>query len=131
MANAYEATAGTASLTGAGSTGGGSLTIDNATIGYDVEGMNTVYKDIKANLIDEVIKQLDANVPTLISNVNNYWIGASADAFKTKIENDTAIVKKRLREIEMGLTVELNQMMRNVNNSDATLAEDIKAQTSK
>lgn len=108
----------------------GNLSIENATIGYDEAGMNQVYEDIKANLIDEVISTLDANIPTLTSNVDGYWVGASADAFKAKIEADTETVKTRLQEIEEALKGELDQMMYNVNNSDATIAEDIKAQTS-
>ena len=105
------------------------LGIANAYIGYDESGMAQVDEDIKANLIDSVIEKLNANIPTLISNVDGYWRGASADAFKNKIDVDNQTVIKALQQIGESLKDELNQMMYNTNNSDATVAEEIEAQT--
>ena len=105
------------------------LDIENASIGYNEAGMTQVYNDIKANLIDDVIELLNANVPTLAANVDGYWKGLSADNFKTKILKDNETVVKALTQVGESLKTELDQMMYNTNNSDATVAEQIAAQT--
>lgn len=105
------------------------LTIDSATIGYDVEGLKKVYTDIQTNLIDDAINTLKTNSQSLRNNVDTYWIGASAEAFKSKIDSDTDIVINRLLEIRSGLQNEIDQMMYNVNNSDVVLAENIRGKT--
>lgn len=101
------------------------LNISTATIGYDEAGMSQVYKDIKANLIDEIVELLSTNVPTLVSNVDGYWKGASADNFKAKVQKDTETVQKALNAVGEALQNEIFQMMHNTNNSDATVAESI------
>ena len=105
------------------------LGIENASIGYDEAGIAQVYEDIRANLIEETRNTLDQNVPVMSDNVDTYWRGASADAFKQKLADDTETVKAALKEIEEALKGEIEQMMYNVNNSDATVAESIAAQT--
>lgn len=107
------------------------LDIENASIGYDETGMGQVYDDIKAHLIDDVIEKLNQNIPTLISNVDGYWRGASADKFKEKIAKDNDTVVDALGKIGESLKLELDQMMYNTNNSDATVAQEIEAEMDK
>ena len=105
------------------------LDIENSSIGYSEAGMQQVYSDIKANLIDEVIELLKANVPTLANNVDGYWKGLSADNFKAKMLKDNDTVIDALTKVGESLKGELDQMMYNTNNSDATVAEQIASQT--
>ena len=85
------------------------LNIDQASIGYDVGGLNAAYDGIRVKLIEDAANVLKNKAPTFLNSIDNYWKGSSADVFKEKFERDTESVINTLYILADSLKQELNQ----------------------
>lgn len=101
------------------------LDIMSASIGYDLQGTNAVIEAIQTDLIIAAEEILKNNIPMVETNMDSFWIGASADVFKKKLEVDSAKLTTSLELIRTAMSEEVKQMSINVNNSDAVIAQDI------
>lgn len=105
-----------------------SLTIEKATYGYDSEGMKEAINQIQVNLIDESVEQLQNSCEQkVLDEVDTFWVGASADAFKKAIQENTEDVVKKLSKIKDDLQTELNSVGKSMVNADKDLASQIKS----
>lgn len=102
------------------------LNIDQADIGYDAIGINDFISKLNLEVITELTILMQAQVPMLRLVVDQVWFGQAANAFKTKLENDTETMKKTLQEIRSELLGQFAQIAQNVDNYDAQIADSIK-----
>ena len=101
------------------------LDITQSSIGVDVSGMIHIKDAIKLYLIDDSISTVKTNTDQLISNMDNYWHGASANAFAVKVNNERIKVELILKILEAKIERDLGAIGMNVAIADADVAESI------
>jgi uncharacterized protein YukE len=68
------------------------LDINGATVGYDHAGIDTLLRDIKANVIEEAKEKLKSSEATLDESLDNIWQGKSEETFKNNMHQDVLVV---------------------------------------
>lgn len=74
------------------------LTIENATLGYDSNGIEKAIRDINGNYIEKVCSDLNRNLDNLKTTIDQIWVGTSASIFKSNMDKDVSSVCAALRE---------------------------------
>ncbi len=97
----------------------------NASVGYDASGLDDYIHQIKTNVIEKTANDIETEMNTQMNAVNDYWVGASAEAFKELMKSDVAQLKKAFTAIETGLENNLHTMGQDVVNSDNAIAQSI------
>lgn len=104
--------------------GGGDLKIEEATIGYNAEGMSDLVNKVKDEL--ETLKSAMAISATQVKQgIPEFWVGEAADSFKNKIDSNTESLMSSLDEIQTGLVEQLRTVMTNTSESDVAIAKSI------
>ena len=103
-----------------------SLNISGATSGYDVSGMQSLINEVKITIIPAVAKSIRDSVQSTRETISSVWVGASAEAFKEKMHNDTETLCNTLDKMAEELENELKTVGVNVEDYDNALAEKIK-----
>ena len=103
------------------------LDIGTSSLGYDANNLSTLIEKLQVELIDSTIESLANGVQTLESNMPDYWVGDSAEAFRNKLEADSYKLAQQFQSISNALAGEIGQMMANVANSDHTVGDSIRA----
>lgn len=99
------------------------LSLDKSNIGYDSVNMQQVINKINLEAIPNTCSVIKAQASNVSSSIDAVWQGASADAFKTKLQNDTEEITKALKEIGAGITEQLHTVGSNIEAYDAAIAE--------
>lgn len=73
------------------------LTIDGATHGYDANNVQTLKNNINVKCVSETVAAINLGLTTLRTEVDNAWVGASAEKFKEKMEQDANEVSKAIQ----------------------------------
>ena len=102
-----------------------SLNIDSSTSGVNASGMKQVVDAIQLKLIDQAISTIDKDIDNIVTNVSSYWVGESAESFKTKIKTDATKIKTVLKIIKAKMPLDMGTMGVNVASADAQLASAI------
>ena len=105
------------------------LDIESSNLGYDINNLSTLIQKLQIELIDSTIESISTGVQTLESNMPNYWIGDSSEAFRSKLEVDSFKLAQQFQSISRALESEIKQMIANVANSDSTVAASILGET--
>lgn len=103
-----------------------SLGISGATSGYDVNGMQSLINEIKVTIIPQVASSIRSSVTTTRETIDAVWVGASANAFKEKLSNDSETLCNTLEELAGSIENEIKVVGTNVEDYDNALAEQIK-----
>ncbi len=75
--------------------------------------------------IPNTCKTLASQAQNVASAIDGVWQGASAAAFKQKLEDDTNTINQMLMEISAGIVEQLHQTGANVEAYDAAIAEEL------
>lgn len=100
------------------------LTITGATVGYDNGGVNQLMQDIHANMIEEAANQLETNLETLNTAVDEVWVGHSADVFKENMRTDVTKIKEALNKAYDSLSSEISQVVQRMGEVDQELVKN-------
>lgn len=103
----------------------GDLNLKETIIGMSQSGMSDIENRLKTYLIGDTANLLTSNISQVISNVDNYWKGASADQFKEKMKKESDAITGALDELKESLSARFAEMSANFTNSDATIAAAI------
>jgi uncharacterized protein YukE len=101
------------------------LSIDQASVGYDTQGIQEFITKLNLEVIGKLRTTINDNIETLRSSVDQVWAGESAEAFKTKIEKDSQTMIKTLEGIEDDVKSEFAQIAKNVDDYDKNIADSI------
>ena len=101
------------------------LQISGSTIGYDVNGMQKLINDINVDVIPVACKTIRNESQKVRTTLDTVWVGASAEAFKDKIERDTTSLCNALVQLGEEITNELNNVGSNVEDYDAAIASQL------
>ena len=104
------------------------LDIQGSNIGYDQNNLQSLIERIQTELIIDSLNKILDGITILEDNMPNYWVGDSAEAFRSKLEVDSSKLAQQFQSISRALESEIKQMMANVVNSDAVVAASILGQ---
>ncbi len=91
-----------------------------ATVGYDEAAVKALVKEVKVNVIDAAVKEMNSGLKTLNDKIDEIWVGQSANIFKQNMSKDvkaitTAMTKaKAVFETEMDA---IEKAMANIDNA--------------
>ncbi len=101
------------------------LNIEQASVGYDVQGIQEFLNNLNLNVIDALTQKINDSMSTLREATDEVWVGQAADAFKAKLERDSRTMIETLNGIEDDVRGQFAQIAKNVDNYDQALADDI------
>lgn len=99
------------------------LTIEGATVGYDVAGVQKLLVDIKTQVIEEASKKMKSSLSTLNAAVDEVWAGHSADTFKKNMKTDVNSICNALDKTYDALYSEVNQIIKAMGQVDQNLVK--------
>lgn len=102
------------------------LSIEQATIGYDVMGLQQCINKLNMVVFQGAIDVIHSSIPAARAAVDACWQGQAADAFKEKMERDGQTMIDTLGELKEKVEGQFAQMAKNVDNFDAAIAESFK-----
>ena len=102
------------------------LNISGATSGYDVNGMQALITEVNTQCVVPACASLRRDVNEVRSTIDQVWVGASAEAFKNKLSDDTETMCQTLEEVGKQIQEQLNNAGSNVEEYDDALAQQIK-----
>ena len=97
------------------------LTIENATIGYDANNLQSTLNHIHNNCVVHAKNSLKTSMDTLRSSVDECWVGQSAETFKNNMQTDVDNICTQLDEAYEALKV----IFQGVQNKYAELDEGL------
>ena len=101
-----------------------SLTIDNATIGYDQNAMISTLQAIENNVVNDTKQQLRNATEDLRTAVNACWVGKSAETFKSNVDHDVEAICDGLDKAYDGLKAEFEKVLAGLSTIDEELVEE-------
>ena len=99
------------------------LTIDNASIGYNSEGLGTCLDNIHTNVIQAAIDKMKDSQDKIQEWIDSAWVGHSADAFKNNFFVQELRIVKGLQDAETALRAEFYQIMTELAHADSELIQ--------
>lgn len=100
--------------------------IESATVGYDVNGMQELINEINVEVIPTTTGTIRTKANETRTAIDEVWAGQSAEAFKTKLTDDTETLCKALNELAENIEGQLNTIGTNVEAYDQDVADKIK-----
>ena len=104
---------------------GAVLDITRSSIGVDAAGMTALVGAIQVELIADSAKEVNNGIDQLIANVDTYWKGAAAEAFKNKCLSEKTKLLAILGVLDAKLVKDLSTMVANTKTADDAAAEQI------
>lgn len=99
------------------------LNIENATIGFDANNVETALNNLNTKVIQDTITKMTSSMSTLRDYVDSAWVGASAEQFKTNMESDKEKISQSLRDTYEVLKSEMYQIVNEMAEVDAELVK--------
>ena len=99
------------------------LTIENATIGFDANNVQTALNNLNTRCIGDAISKMNDSMQSLREYVDSAWVGASAETFKNNMEADKNKVSEALRDTYDILKSEMYQIVNEMAAADEALVE--------
>ncbi len=89
----------------------GHLTIEDASIGYDTEGIKIALDNIHSEVIQKATQEMDKSYADLQEKVFQFMIGQAAVRFKDNILAEKNIVQKGMEDCYGALEGELKEIV--------------------
>ena len=99
------------------------LDIENATIGFDANNVETALSNLNTRCIQDTIAKMNSSMQGLRDYVDAAWVGASAEQFKTNMEKDKETISKSLNDTYEVLKSEMYQIVNEMAAADAELVK--------
>lgn len=99
------------------------LTIDNATIGYNGDNVETALNNLKTKCIEDTIEKMKGSMEKLNGWVSDAWVGASAEQFKENMEADRKEVEDNLKATYEELENKIHDIVKSMATIDEELVE--------
>lgn len=100
------------------------LNIENATIGFDVNNVETALANLNTKVIQDTIVKMNGSMEKLREQVDSAWVGASAEQFKKNMEIDKDSITKALQETYENLKAEMYQIVNEMATADEVLVKE-------
>ena len=100
-----------------------SLRIQGSSVGYDTVGLQDLINDIKIDIIPNIASSIRNSKENVKESINSVWVGASALAFKDKLDRDSEIVCNTLNNLTIELENDIKTAGVNVEELDAEIAK--------
>lgn len=102
------------------------MNIEKADLGYDEEGVRKFLDDLKINLIEKLISDINKYNDGIKRETHQCWKGAAADAFINKFDVDSDFIKDSLKGINNDVFNSFQKIVKNVDVYDQAIADQIK-----
>ena len=99
------------------------LTIENATIGFDVNNVETALNNLNTRVIQDTINKMNSSMQTLRDYVDSAWVGESAEQFKKNMEADKSKISDALNATYDILKSEMYQIVNEMSAADHELVK--------
>lgn len=99
------------------------LSILNSSVGYDTIGLQDLIKDIKIDIIPNVVTSIRNQKNSVRDSINSVWVGSSAEAFKSKLDNDSEVLCNALNNLTGAIEANINVVGSNVEEIDAEISK--------
>lgn len=100
------------------------LNIENATIGFDVNNVETALNNLNTRVIQDTINKMNSSMQTLRDYVDSAWVGQSAEQFKTNMEVDKEKISQSLKDTYEVLKSEMYQIVNEMAAADEALIQE-------
>lgn len=100
-----------------------SLTIENATHGYDNSNVLSTLEHVHNDCVQHAKDQLRANIEGLRTEVHACWVGESANNFMDNMSHDVEEICKGLDAAYEGLKEEFNKVVAGISEIDKNLVQ--------
>lgn len=99
------------------------LNIENATIGFDANNVETALSNLNTRVIQDTIQKMNNSMSQLREYVDSAWVGASANQFKTNMESDKSHISQALQDTYDVLKSEMYQIINEMAAADQELVK--------
>lgn len=99
------------------------LTIENATMGFDVNNIETALNNLNTRVIQDTINKMNSSMQGLRDYVDAAWVGSSAEQFKTNMESDKTKIAQALQDTYDVLKSEMYQVVNEMAEVDDNLVK--------
>lgn len=99
------------------------LNIENATIGFDVNNVETALNNLNTRCIQDTIAKMNSSMQQLREYVDSAWVGSSADQFKANMESDKSKIAQSLQDTYDVLKSEMYQIVNEMAAADEALVQ--------
>ncbi len=99
------------------------LNIENATIGFDSNNIETALQNLNTRVIQDTINKMNQSMNGLRGYVDEAWVGASAEQFKDNIESDKKVIAESLQDTYGVLKSEMYQIVNEMARVDQELVK--------
>lgn len=99
------------------------LNIDNATIGFDVNNVETALNNLNTRVIQDTINKMNSSMQSLRDYVDSAWVGQSAEQFKANMESDKEKISQSLMDTYDVLKSEMYQIVNEMAAADEALIQ--------
>lgn len=99
------------------------LNINNATIGFDVNNVESALNNLNTRCIQDTINRMNMSMSKLRDYVDSAWVGASAEQFKNNMETDKNKISQALQDTYDVLKSEMYQIVNEMASADSELVK--------
>lgn len=99
------------------------LNIENATIGFDANNVETALNNLNIKVIQDTITKMNNSMQGLRDYVDSAWVGSSAEQFKTNMESDKEKIAQSLQDTYDVLKSEMYQIINEMAAADEELVK--------
>lgn len=99
------------------------LNIENATIGFDENNVETALNNLNTKCIQDTITKMNNSMAGLREYVDSAWVGASAEQFKNNMEADKNKIAQSLQDTYDVLKSEMYQIVNEMAAADEELVK--------
>lgn len=99
------------------------LNIENATIGFDENNVETALNNLNTKCIQDTITKMNNSMQGLREYVDSAWVGASAEQFKNNMEADKNKIAQSLQDTYDILKSEMYQIVNEMAAADEELVK--------
>ncbi len=100
------------------------LNIENATIGFDSNNVQTALNNLNTKVIQDTITKMNNSMQRLREYVDSAWVGESAETFKSNMEKDKNNIAKSLNDTYEVLKSEMYQIVNEMAAADEALIKE-------
>lgn len=100
------------------------LTIENATMGFDANNVQTALNNLNTHVIQDAINAMNKAMSDLRTATDNAWVGASAEKFKKNMEHDKQSIVDGLNGSYEALKSEMQQIMASMGEAEEQLIKE-------
>lgn len=100
------------------------LTIENATMGFDANNVQTALNNLNTYVIQDSINAMNSAMNDLREATDNAWVGLSAEKFKKNLETDKQSIIEGLNSSYEALKSEMQQIMASMGEAEEQLIKE-------